>query len=478
MIGLENRINARFYNLGTSHEGGNAEYTVYKSVPKNASLGGGYNWEPIFEGYVYIERRKSSVSICLNDIIEMNKRQPTILSVVPSGNLATKINDMSNAKTALANTGNCRYRVILTFNGTEYTFEDEIADYYLYPSHDYAQIGEKVDFYSNSIKKSIIREGMLPRVPMLPWRMESEGINMLDVRFGCLYHPSAEYLQSVVHQRVPFYIETKDGTILHTSYDGTDYPMTQYYTYIMSPEVFGDVPVLTDNVYFSTDVTNTKAIYFTKQLRVDYQEVDRDEYIQDFLMPICHMNNAEADAAWNKLMQGEYVVLFESEIKEERDVVFEEAKKWGSATSNIRYETNYVREPIAEIEICPSRYYLMWYDRLGGLQSQPFEQGAVYTESFERNHVKNQYGERKLGSVGVTQKWNIKSGWISESDYPYYESLLISPKVILIDTKAEEAYEVIVTDTDYKEKTHKNEDGQLLQFTVDVEGNKVQNMIF
>lgn len=477
MIGLEGgKITVQF-NVGTNHEGGNAEYTVYRGVPKNASIGGGYDWESIFEGYIYISKGQRYVYLYLNDIIEMAKRQPTILNVTLVGDYYYGVNRSTGAKTLLANTGDGCYKLTLNFNGTEYDRQVIAPDYYLYPSHDYTQIGEKVDFYSNSIKKSIIREGMLPRVPKMPIRSNLDTVKSMDLRFGCLYYPSAEYLQSVVHQRVPFYFETKDGTILYTTYQGTDYPTTQYYTYVMNIEDFGGGHVLSDNVYFSTDVTNTKAIYFTKQLRIN-QEVDRDEYIQDFLMPICHMTNAEADEAWNKLIQGEYVVLFESEIKEERDVVYEEAKKWGGATSNIRFETNYVREPIAEIEICPSRFYLMWYDRLGGLQSQPFEQGAVYTESFERNHVKNQYGERKLGSVGVTQKWNIKSGWISESDYPYYESLLISPKVILIDTKLEEAYEVIVTDTDYKEKTHKNEDGQLLQFTVDVEANKVQNMIF
>jgi hypothetical protein len=76
----------------------------------------------------------------------------------------------------------------------------------------------------------------------------------------------------------------------------------------------------------------------------------------------------------------------------------------------------------------------------------------------------------------VQPKWEISSGWIDEENYPYYESIFISPYLKLYDTEKNVTYLVTITDTSFTEKNWKNSK-QLLNITLNLEAAKPQTIL-
>jgi hypothetical protein len=58
-----------------------------------------------------------------------------------------------------------------------------------------------------------------------------------------------------------------------------------------------------------------------------------------------------------------------------------------------------------------------------------------------------------------------------------YEAIFTSPYLLLYDTETDRAWNVILTDTNYKEKTFKTEK-KLFNLEINVEANTKQNYIF
>lgn len=134
--------------------------------------------------------------------------------------------------------------------------------------------------------------------------------------------------------------------------------------------------------------------------------------------------------------------------------------------------------PVSEIDYCPSRYYLQWRDRYGSQQTQPFGKTETYSESLTRSEVKNYQNVRRLANVEIQPKWKINSGWLNDSVYPYYESLFVSPYLKLYDAKEDKSYDVIITDSEYTEKTYKNQGNQLFNLELNLEENKTQKILY
>lgn len=132
---------------------------------------------------------------------------------------------------------------------------------------------------------------------------------------------------------------------------------------------------------------------------------------------------------------------------------------------------------VAQIDNCYSRYYLQWQDRMGGFQSQPFNDKYTYSESFEAETLTDYQGRKRLSNVGVTGKFKINTDWLKEDLYPYYESIFISPVLFLYDTKEDKRYSVLVTDSDYTEKTYSNQK-RLFNLTLNLELNNKQNIVY
>lgn len=137
---------------------------------------------------------------------------------------------------------------------------------------------------------------------------------------------------------------------------------------------------------------------------------------------------------------------------------------------------------IAEIESprCNdiSRYYLMWQDRFGGFQCQPFEKTETYQEDFKRHEWATYQNAKRLGGIEIQPKWKLNTGFIEDKFYPYYESILISPYIMMIDVTEDKTYRVLVNDSNYTEKTFKNQERKLFNLELTVSQDKPQQILY
>ena len=131
---------------------------------------------------------------------------------------------------------------------------------------------------------------------------------------------------------------------------------------------------------------------------------------------------------------------------------------------------------IAIIEACKSRYYLLWQDRYGSYQSQPFKGKMEYSENITNSEYVSYTGERHKYNVQVQPKWKINSGWITEDLYPFYESIYVSPILKLYDTQTETEYDVILNDN-YVEKKYENSK-TMLNIQLNLEATEKQNITY
>lgn len=131
---------------------------------------------------------------------------------------------------------------------------------------------------------------------------------------------------------------------------------------------------------------------------------------------------------------------------------------------------------IAIIEACKERYYLLWQDRFGSYQSQPFKGKMEYSENIENSEYVSYTGERHKYNVQVQPKWKINSGWLKEDLFPFYESIYVSPILKLYDTETETEYDVIINDN-YVEKKYINEK-KLLSIELNLEATDKQNITY
>ena len=131
---------------------------------------------------------------------------------------------------------------------------------------------------------------------------------------------------------------------------------------------------------------------------------------------------------------------------------------------------------IAIIEACKSRYYLLWQDRFGSYQSQPFNGKMEYSENITNSEYVSYTGERQKYNVQVQPKWKINSGWITEDLYPFYESIYVSPILRLYDTETETEYDVILNDN-YVEKKYINSKS-MLNLQLNLEATEKQNISY
>jgi hypothetical protein len=131
---------------------------------------------------------------------------------------------------------------------------------------------------------------------------------------------------------------------------------------------------------------------------------------------------------------------------------------------------------IAIIEACKSRYYLLWQDRYGSYQSQPFNGKMEYSEDITNSEYVSYTGNRYKYNVQVQPKWKINSGWLTEDLFPFYESIYVSPILKLYDTQTQTEYDVILNDK-YTEKKYVNEK-KLLSIELNLEATEKQNIIY
>ena len=137
---------------------------------------------------------------------------------------------------------------------------------------------------------------------------------------------------------------------------------------------------------------------------------------------------------------------------------------------------------VAEVDVCPAKYYLLWQDRYGSMQSQPFTGTETYSEDVTQTMSMDYKGDKNLIGVDVQPKWKLNSDWISEELYPYYESIFTSPYLKLYITDNTTTLDrglmidVCLTDSEYTEKTFKNQGKKMFNLEVNLSQNKQQNI--
>ena len=156
--------------------------------------------------------------------------------------------------------------------------------------------------------------------------------------------------------------------------------------------------------------------------------------------------------------------------------------KWNAVLNNSTKYQQYVASKniieVAKVDSCPARYYLQWRDRFGSMQMQPFCKVDTYSEDLTRTEIKNYQDNRSLSNISIQPKWKLNTKWLNNTVYPYYESLLVSPWIKMYDTKEDIVYDVIITSSDYTEKTFKNQSRQQFNLQIDVEAVNTQNILY
>lgn len=133
-------------------------------------------------------------------------------------------------------------------------------------------------------------------------------------------------------------------------------------------------------------------------------------------------------------------------------------------------------EKAAFLDECPAPFYLQWQDRMGSFQSQPFNGKYKFNIEYDKLDTIDYQDRAKLSGVNTTSKWTIYSDYITESLFPYYESIFVSPYLILYDTKNDISYEVKVSGN-WTEK-HYREGRKMIYLELELEEVKKQKMIY
>lgn len=133
--------------------------------------------------------------------------------------------------------------------------------------------------------------------------------------------------------------------------------------------------------------------------------------------------------------------------------------------------------PIANIDKCPADYYLIWIDRTGAYQCQPFSGKVTLTESISTSYRDTLIDTSVPTSKTITNQWKLNSEWLNYDEYKAYESIFTSKYLYLYNTQYDEGYEVVLDTNQWIEKTQKNKD-KMFNLQIDVKSARPQNIIY
>ena len=192
-----------------------------------------------------------------------------------------------------------------------------------------------------------------------------------------------------------------------------------------------------------------------------------------------NINSAEATfgVAYNSISEYNNTVTMQATINYTKSATICDATSmdvltWSPVNSNQRYKYT-----IAKFDN-QSRYFLKWKDRYGMPQCQPFGGTTKYSESITKNTITDYKNTKKIIDISNTPKWLLNSKWIKQEYYPFYESIFVSPYLQLYDAKEDKLYNVILTNTEYDEKTFNNQNRQLFNMQLEVTLDTTETMIF
>lgn len=162
--------------------------------------------------------------------------------------------------------------------------------------------------------------------------------------------------------------------------------------------------------------------------------------------------NCYSQFAWN-LTGNDYAKL--SQIEESHfGIAGCVEDNFGDYHASIHDSKCYIK--VGEFDECPSDFYLIWMDRTGAYQCQPFNKKSVRKENITTTTIINSIEETRPISKTVTNNWTLNSDWLNFDEYRAYESIFTSPYLYLYDYKNDEGYWVNCTNKSWEEKTSKN----------------------
>lgn len=131
--------------------------------------------------------------------------------------------------------------------------------------------------------------------------------------------------------------------------------------------------------------------------------------------------------------------------------------------------------PIAVIDYNPAEYYLMWINRYGATQCQPFCKKNTLSESVTTSYITSSTNESVVSNKSVDYTWTLNSHWLTYDEHSEFESLLTSKYVWLYDTKNIQFYPVNVTDSKWSYKNSSN-NKKPFNLTVNIKSARHQNI--
>ena len=132
---------------------------------------------------------------------------------------------------------------------------------------------------------------------------------------------------------------------------------------------------------------------------------------------------------------------------------------------------------VATIDDCPSDYYLIWMDRTGSYQCQPFSKKVTRTENITNTNIVNMLDEVRPAITSIKNTWTLNSDWLSEDEYKAFESIFVSPYLYLYDTKLDKGYWVNCDTKQWIEKNKKN-NKKLFNLSLSLSNISDQNIIY
>lgn len=129
--------------------------------------------------------------------------------------------------------------------------------------------------------------------------------------------------------------------------------------------------------------------------------------------------------------------------------------------------------PVALIDHCPSDYYVLWQDRTGAYQCQPFSKKTTYNETITTSYLTNEIDEERPYNKQIQSSWALNTDWLTPDGHKAHESILTSPKIYLFDTKNDLMWEANCTDSSWTDHDSK----KLSNLTITLRSNKSQNIL-
>lgn len=129
---------------------------------------------------------------------------------------------------------------------------------------------------------------------------------------------------------------------------------------------------------------------------------------------------------------------------------------------------------IAQIDYCNADYYVIWVDRTGGYQCQPFTKKSTFKEDIQTTTISSSFDASRPIEKSIKNQWELNSDWLTKDEHKAYESILTSPYTYLYDVKHDKLIPVVCKDSQWVE----NKSNKPYNLKLNLEENRVQKIVY